>query len=341
MEHGARARVANSERIHLNRLVRNGGECSIRFEAFSGVSFALHAQLVGETDAHADGVTVVLDNPPNSANKMTAPEARSSAFGKDKTAPVAHLLSVEPPSMGLPVSQPATDAQTEEECFEAWVSRLGLQSARPLEQWASAFLMQTLNTYGMLAKDAQLLALGGLRATQQVAAALAEKGAYICLASRGDHEGAELPPIDPPLATIDAPLSEGGITHRHYHPDALPGDLFNFDALWSDGLVDRAGTVEQATAAIEAAMQCLRPGGIAIHILPFTEFGDDRQDTQISGFVFQRVHIERLALILISRNFEVGRIKVAAPDIICFDPEDKSGPLGRFAVIARRPPSAF
>jgi hypothetical protein len=185
-----------------------------------------------------------------------------------------------------------------------------------------------------------VLALGDLKATQQVSTALVAQGLRVSLAQQLGPGEDTARPGHASREHADPAVAEARISHRSYDPDALPGDLYNFDALWSDMILEDR-TVEQAALAIEAAMQCLRPGGIAIHILPFDGQSDDGREEGGRTTVFQRVHLERLALVLISRNFEVGRIKIGAPDIIGFDGEDEPKPVGRFAVIARRPPTVF
>ena len=85
-EPGGRARMANSERVALNRLVHMGGEITIRFEGFHDMTFALVGLIQGETDAAADNLIITLDRPADpTAWKAAASAAASHEMSEKRT----------------------------------------------------------------------------------------------------------------------------------------------------------------------------------------------------------------------------------------------------------------
>lgn len=254
-EPGATARLVNSARIQINRLVQNGGEAEIDFEGFRGFTFAVLGQVPDETDAHADGLDVTLDRPadPTELARPPAEDVRTTRFGGDALRPVAHLLSLEPPSLAAPVSQPCTAEQMRE---PAWADRsreLGLDAEPDPARWPSVYALQVLRRYSMLDPGARGLLLGDDGA---LAAALASQG--------GQADGA--------------------------------------DYLCSMTALHGGSTVAEMAAAVEASLRRLRPGGLAIHLLPLAA-GSGR------AAAFRRADLERLALTLISRRHEVAQFK--------------------------------
>ena len=50
----------------------------------------------------------------------------------------------------------------------------------------------------------------------------------------------------------------------------IPEDLVNFDFLWSARANERLYSVASAISFIEESMACLRPGGLAVHVMSST-----------------------------------------------------------------------
>jgi SAM-dependent methyltransferase len=87
--------------------------------------------------------------------------------------------------------------------------------------------------------------------------------------------------------------------HCRYEPidmNAIPARLHGqFDFCWSVCALEHLGSIEQGLCFIERSVDCLRPGGIAVHTTEFNlELTGETVDNWIT-VLFQRRHIEALA----------------------------------------------
>ena len=328
MEPGAHARVANSDRIRMNRIVHQGGTATIKFEGFSNVRYALHGTISDSTDAAADALTVSLDRPLNTAGvKNAAADARSSAFGRDKVDSSARLISLDPPSLVRPVAQMATANQLGQPTVAALVAELGLAAADPLDQWRHSYLIQVLRCYGMLETGAQALAVN--LSDDRLVEKLAQYGLEVSRISLASLERQ-------PEQTSPEEVDTNG---RSMDYRLFPADLLNFDVLLCEGDRGVFPSVREHEGFIEASNACLRPGGFAIHLVPY----DPTQILPIpveDRTIFTRHDVERLALMLISRRYEVAQIKIDHRAPLYAEHKD-SVEATSFGLIVRRPPSVL
>lgn len=312
-EPGSVARMANMDRIALNRLVQLGGEVSIRFEGFRGYAFALMALVPDETDAQALGLSVALDRPVEGQEADEAVgDGRTSAFGRDAARPATHLVVADPPSFASPVSQPCTARQLAEPAFRELRRELAVPAGDDLDGWRQAYVLQALRRYGMLAEGARGLGFGLDDGDRGLSRALAAHGPALTATGFGEGAGP-----------------------RRVDPDALPRDLVDFDFLWS---VDALGALPSADAGVrfvEEAMRCLRPGGLAVHVMPFA-LDNSSRGAPLPGPTYRRGDVERMGLLAISRNHEVAQIKVDLADAVALPDRDR---VGAFGLVLRRAPS--
>jgi hypothetical protein len=320
-EEGARAQMVNSERILLNRLLTQGGEVSINFEAFRDMTYAVLGQIPDNTDAYADNLTVRFDSQQDRyAGRAAFAEARSTTFGSDKLRPTARLISLEPATLAQPVSQMCTAAQLDEPVCRDWGRRLGEPKARDRRLWERAYVLQVLTLYGMLEPDARGIGFGvedgGLPAL------MAAAGVSVTVAnSAGPFGGGD-------AAVGNEGIGDEGVAQRLLRPEIcdervfaekvnfrsvdltdIPHDLVNFDFSWSSSVSSTLGSVAAGQAFIEHAMECLRPNGIAVHVFDFDPTVIEQ--TVPSGAPYwRRREVEQAALGLISRGHEVAEVKL-------------------------------
>lgn len=296
-----RVLLSNSLRIQFNRLLLAGGETSIRFDGFHGVKFGLYGAVLGETDALATGLSVTLDRPLGAMPlDNPAAELRNSSYGQDATRAEPTLITLAPPTLAAPVAQAGTSPQLREPVFRDWAAQLDLKRAPDRTRWAAAYVLQALRTYGMLQPGAAGLAFAAEPAP--VAHAIERLGIRC--------EAAALPDT----------------------AEALPGPLVNFDFLWTIDMLGADGVAGAATLG-EALMRCLRPGGIAVHVLPFLPGLAQRAPEGETAATFRRGDVERLALTMISRKFEAAQLKIDHGRAIL----DQAG-VGAFGMVFRKPP---
>jgi len=309
-EPGAVAQLVTSHRLQLNWLAHRGGETQLRFEAFRGARYALMGIVPDQLDASATNLAITLDRPATE-DDLAAPgmaaESQSTAYGSEtiRSASAALILSLDPPSFAHPVSQPCTAKQVREPEFRNRVKALGNRSADRATLWESAYAVQALDRYGMLQPGARGLILG--RNDPAIAATLAAAGASCRHVSFDPVDGAD-------GSTID--------------PTALPEELFAFDFLLSIRSTDTMSSDKVAAAFIEHAMECLRPQGLAVHILSYHP-----SPSSLSTVAFDRNGVERIALALISRGHQMARMK---PALVPHKLESGADTVVPYGLIARR-----
>jgi hypothetical protein len=319
MEKGARARLVNSERIALNRLIQQDGEVRIGFEGFHNVSFALAGSIQGETDASADELVVSLDNPADpDARPAHLVEGKSTAFGRTPVRAAPTLLSTAPPSLADPVSQVATAAQLRESVAGGWLARLRPKGSSLPEHWRKIYTLQTLRRYGMLEEGAVGIGFEPSPSGMPAALAALRTRVVATFPVRAGH------PPDPATlkrdldgrAPCDPALFDANVSVRVASWRRIPEDLLNFDFLWSARANERLYSVAAALRFVEDSLTCLRPGGIAVHVMSYDLSPSGRSVPTTERILLQQGDVERIALVLVSRGHEVAQFKIEAADPI-------------------------
>jgi hypothetical protein len=79
------------------------------------------------------------------------------------------------------------------------------------------------------------------------------------------------------------------VQYRDVDMNHLPDDLRGFDFTWSSCALEHLGTLEAGTDFVVAQMDCLRPGGVAVHTTEYLVSSDDSPSTvEQGGTVFYR-----------------------------------------------------
>ncbi|WP_270934706.1 SAM-dependent methyltransferase [Falsiroseomonas oryzae] len=186
-----------------------------------------------------------------------------------------------------------------------WCARLGMVPLYHRKVWEECFVAQALWEAGMLAPGRRALgfavgrellpAFAAAQGVQVLATDLArgESRARIWHGTGQHAEGADhlFHPHLLPREVFDA-----RVAFRAVDMAAIPDDLRRggFDALWSVCAFEHLGSLESGLDFVLRAMDCLRPGGIAVHT---TEYNlAETGPTLGSGVtvLYQRRHIEAL-----------------------------------------------
>ena len=296
------SRLATAERVALNRLVSGGGYYEVRFEAFSGATYALYGGVIGDTDAAAQSLRVVLDRPvnPNERRKV-AIEARNTVYGA-QVGHVPHLVALDIPTLAAPVTQLATAQQLKNDCAVRWSKEKAFAGFDELGRWRSIYILEALRAYGMMEVGARGASLGFH--DHAVVSAIARKGIAVDLAlPSGDADVlGNMPRDDPAL--------ESHVTSRAGSLAPLSPDLVNYDFIWMHWTAEAGTTASGHAKVIEAAMACLRPGGLAVHVV---EYNPEAMGNQPG---FARHDIERIILLLLSRGHDVAEFRVNSSGLL-------------------------
>lgn len=306
---GSVARMVTSERIQFNRLVKEGGEITLRFEAFRGATYAIMGLVTDQTDAEADDLVILLDRPDDGSQDDGPPGTIEDAVGTRFEATAlrtsAHMVSLAMPVFASPVAQAATIAQLKTPERQAWLARLGLSADAGLLGWTMPYLAQVIERYGMFEKGVVALSLSP--STEPLAHLLEQNGLLINRLAV-NHRGAEPPSGWTPVSSR-----------------TLPGAHLAHDLVWSAWT---GGMLAERiiTETIDLTMECLRPGGLAVHVVPYF------RDTSKDPTAFDRNAIERVVLGLISRGHDVARVKLPVGSRLLVDEDGR----GAFGIVARR-----
>jgi hypothetical protein len=94
--------------------------------------------------------------------------------------------------------------------------------------------------------------------------------------------------------------------------NSIPPDLNNFDFLWSCGSLEHIGGLEHGLEFIKKSMNCLNPGGLAVHTTEFNVHNGYSTYSTPGLSLYRQKDIEKLAYELralghnIDCNFNLG-----------------------------------
>jgi hypothetical protein len=205
-------------------------------------------------------------------------------------------------SLSNPISQLCAEAQFEEPAFARWIGELAIERRYWRKQWEFAYICQALENAGLLTDGRTALGFGV--GQEPLPALFAAYGIHVTATDQ--HTGGawaasgqfSAGAFDLPYRGIcDRETFRRLVAHEPADMNDIPKHLrrCKFDFIWSANSLDHLGSIEAGLAFVRASMDCLKPGGTAVHT---TEFNLDSNDETLShgGVVlFRECDIERLA----------------------------------------------
>jgi hypothetical protein len=184
------------------------------------------------------------------------------------------------PSFEHPVSQLITATQFLEPAFKRWACQeLGWQFGFNRKLWEYAYILNALEVHGKLGGAGLGFGVG----RDPIVPVMLRHGARLVVTDLDDEEaqlhGWATMQVD--SAGTDA------VAFRFVNMNKIPGDLRDFDFLWSCGSLEHIGGLKQGLDFVENAMHCLRPGGIAVHTTEFT-LSSNHKTFESPGLSFYR-----------------------------------------------------
>ena len=208
------------------------------------------------------------------------------------------------PSMTNVISQLATHAQVESDTYREWVARLRLPLIRHRKYWEFSFIMQALAEHDMLRAGRSGLGFGVGK--EPLTAMMASLGCNV-LASDASAEhaiAAGWKNNDEHASGLEG-LNEAGICSnaafaerarfRVIDMNHIPADVRGFDFCWSSCAFEHLGSIDQGLAFVESSLDCVVPGGLAVHTTEFNLSSDERTVERGETVLFRRRDVERLA----------------------------------------------
>lgn len=196
-----------------------------------------------------------------------------------------------------------TQARCRGETFERWCERLQEPPRYHRKLWEWVFIGETLRRQGMLNSGRKGLGFGV--GQEPLAAAFAAAGCEILATDLDPNRAAEagwvrtgqfaggLEQLNDRGLCAAADFSRR-VSFRTVNMNQVPDDLQGFDFCWSSCCLEHLGDLDAGLRYIERSLDCLRPGGVAVHT---TEFNlSSANETVESGptVIYRRRDIERL-----------------------------------------------
>ncbi len=162
--------------------------------------------------------------------------------------------------------------------FRSWVQALGEVWQAHRKLWELAYICQVLQERGMLAPGKK--GLGFAVGQEKLPAFFASRGCRITAsdlpaddernrpwAETGQWAGSLEALNRPGLCPDD--IFRTNVVFRPVDMNAIPDDLTGFDFTWSTCSFEHCGSLELGLAFMKRQMDCLRPGGVAVHTTEF------------------------------------------------------------------------
>jgi hypothetical protein len=174
--------------------------------------------------------------------------------------------------------------------YAQWLERLDEPRTVARKEWEHAAICRALEATGMLAEGKRglgfavgkepLVAAFAARGVDLVATDLAVEDPRAAKWASTNQHSLSLDGLRHPTVCSDQALTEH-VSVRATDMNAIGRDLVGFDFVWSACAFEHLGSIEAGLAFVERAMDCLVPGGIAVHT---TEFNlDSDADTVLEG----------------------------------------------------------
>jgi hypothetical protein len=103
----------------------------------------------------------------------------------------------------------------------------------------------------------------------------------------------------------DAEALKRHVSFRDVDMNAIPSDLTGFDFLWSSCALEHLGSIELGLRYIERAMDCLKPGGVAVHTTEFNLVSNDATVDEQGTVLFRKRDLEELSRRLMASGHQV------------------------------------
>lgn len=223
------------------------------------------------------------------------------------------------PTLADPTSQLCTQAQFGEEAYRLWCGEIKEPVRLHRKQWEFVYLLQALSRYQLLRPGMKGVGFGCGK--EPLAAVMAKHGCEIVAtdldASAASGKGwietsqhsSQLDDLNE-RGICDPALFARQVRFRAEDMNRISPDLTGFDFVWSSCAFEHLGSIQHGLAFVVNAMNCLKPGGIAVHT---TEFNLSSNFTTLESpdlVIFRKHDIEHLVRLLEKAGHQVSPLNL-------------------------------
>lgn len=199
--------------------------------------------------------------------------------------------------------------------FSYWTRRFHTELRQHRKLWEYVFIVQALWERGVLRDGSRGLGFGV--GTEPLAALFAAEGCEIV----GTDMAPDAAEASGWMETSQHALGKEALRHSYLCPDAvfdanvsfricdmnaIPEDLTGFDFCWSSCALEHLGSIEHALVFIERSIECLKPGGWAVHTTEFNLSSNDETVDHMGTVLPRRRDFEALAERLAAKGHAIA-----------------------------------
>jgi len=235
----------------------------------------------------------------------------------------------ESPSDGVPLkSILCTQEQHDSRAFREWAARFGEPHEMRRKQWEFCYIAQVLHERGLLRPGVR--GLGFAVGEEPLSAVFASFGCEVVARDMDAERAAEAGwsnshehahSIEMLNVKGLCPADEFAklVSFRVVDMNAIPDDLRGFDFLWSACALEHLGSIRKGEEFIYNAMDCLKPGGIAVHTTEYNVSSNSQTPDNAPTVCFRTVDVERIAKTLTTsgHRIELDLTEPVSARIVC------------------------
>lgn len=247
----------------------------------------------------------------------------SALIKKRNPGPLAksEVEALDLPTLINPVSQACTQSQMDEDVYGYWCEAIKEVPRKHRKQWEFCYILQAAARYGVLAPGMRGLGFGvggepltALFASRSISILATDLGAEQAAAQgwvdTAQHAASKEALNDRAICPAD--LFERLVQFRFMDMNAIDGDVRGFDFCWSACALEHLGSIQRGLDFIRNTLDCLKPGGVAIHTTELNCSSETDTLDNDSTVLFRRADFRRLAKQLradghqVTLNFNTG-----------------------------------
>lgn len=297
----------------------DGGDAALAARFRRVAAEAVGRQVSSPTDPdgqpHTDQLSRLLRELPlttRNVKLLAAQLARAEAAALPQAPPPAA-----PRRIGL-TGRVCRQADVERPWMRHWFQLLGIRAAYHRKSWESAFVLQGLWEAGMLAPGRR--GLGFAVGREPLPSVMVARGAEVLATDldAADARAESWTTTNQNAARVEDLFRPRLVDHdsfvarcafRAVDMNAIPPDLAGgFDFVWSTCSFEHLGSIGRGLDFVVAAMDCLRPGGVAVHTTEFRLDGAGPRLDNWNTVLFAREDMDLLAARLAARGHRMAPI---------------------------------
>jgi hypothetical protein len=208
------------------------------------------------------------------------------------------------PTLAHPISQACTADQIYLVKYRQWVEEMKQPYVVHRKQWEWVYILQSLAVHGMLADGKRGLGFGV--GTEPIAAVAAKRGAHILATDSSIDDADEGGWIETNQHATDASASNADgicdaerfnshVSFRVVDMREVPDDITGYDFTWSACAFEHLGTIDAGLGFVERSLDCLKPGGVAVHTTEYNVSSNDKTIESGQTVLYRRRDFEEFA----------------------------------------------